>query len=147
MAQTLCLFASGLSAARLIEIGTHSAWSWLWLLTMQRSRSKKFLSIVWVIAIDNNIGLGYDVGAPGLSAWAWRRCCAVDGVIRRSNQALPAPLDKIQNTKFAAPPLAGTISISHFFYEVEDIKSNSSHGFPAPLVTSNVCCREILNKP
>ena len=46
MAQTLCLFASGLSAARLIKIGTHSAWSWLWLLTMQRSRSKKFLSIV-----------------------------------------------------------------------------------------------------
>ena len=46
--------------------------------------------------------VGYDVGAPGLSAWAWRRCRAAAGVIRRSNQALPAPLDKIQiqNSKF-----------------------------------------------
>ena len=66
MAQTLCLFASGLSAARLIKIGTNSAWSGLWVWTRQKSKSEKFLSIV--IVIDNNIVLGddvgYDVGAP-----------------------------------------------------------------------------------
>ena len=108
-----------LSAARLIKIGTHSAWSGLWVLTRQRSKSKKFLSIV--IAIDNNIVLGddvgYDVGAPELSAWVGRRCRAAAGVIRRSNQALPAPLDKIQiqNTKYTAPALAGKVSIFQYF--------------------------------
>ena len=88
------------------------------------------------MAIDNNIVLGddvgydvgydvgalddvgYDVGAPGLSAWAWRRCRAAAGVIRRSNQAFPASLDKIQtqNTRYTAPALAGKVSIFQFYF-------------------------------
>ena len=72
--------------------------------------------------------VGYDVGAPGLSAWAWRRCRAAAGVIRRSNQALPAPLDKIQiqNSKYkirSSSACRHNFNFSISFHEVEDIES------------------------